>query len=64
LLWQLFQGLIEGALQSLVGDLGRNLVRKVITAIDQTVESFLSDALQIRPEQVSAQLEAEKLGYL
>lgn len=64
LLWQLFRALIEGALESLIGDLGRTVVRKVVTAIDQTVESFLSEALQIKPEQVAAQLEAEELGYL
>ena len=64
LLWQLFRALIEGALESLVRDLGRKVVRKVTSAIDQTVESFLNEALMISPEQVSVQLKAEKLGYL
>ena len=64
LLWQLFRALIEGALDGLVHELGRTVVKKVLAAIDQTVEGFLSDALQISPEQVSVQVKAEELGYL
>jgi hypothetical protein len=64
LLGQLFRALIEGALDGLVRELGRKVVRKVIEAIDGTVEAFLNDALQISPDLVSAQLEAEELGYL
>jgi hypothetical protein len=64
LLWQLFRALIEGALDTLVRDLGRSVVRKVLAVIDQTVEEFLNQALQISPEQVSVQLKAERLGYL
>jgi len=64
LLWQLFRALIEGALDTLVRDLGRSVVRKVLAAIDQTVEQFLTQALQMNLEQVSAQLKAEELGYL
>jgi hypothetical protein len=64
LLWQLFRGLIEGALDTLVRDLGRKVVRKVLAAIDQTVEGFLNDALHMSFQQVSVQLKAEQLGYL
>ena len=64
LLWQLFRALIEGALQGLVRDLGRRVVKKVLAAIDQTVEGFLNEALQISPQQISVQLKAEALGYL
>jgi len=64
LLWQLFRALIEGALEGLVRDLGRKVVKKVLAAIDQTVEGFLSEALQITPEQIAVQLKAEELGYL
>jgi hypothetical protein len=64
LLWQLFRALIEGALDSLVRDLGRKVVNKVLAAIDQTVEEFLNHALQIDPQQISVQLKAEQLGYL
>jgi hypothetical protein len=64
LLWQLFRSLIEGALEGLVRDLGRKLVKKILVAIDQTVESFLQQALQISPQQVATQLKAEELGYL
>jgi hypothetical protein len=64
LLWQLFRALIEGALEGLVRDLGRKIVKKVLGAIDQTVEGFLNQALQISPQQISVQLRAEKLGYL
>ena len=64
LLWQLFRALIEGALESLVRDLGRKVLKKVLAAIDQTVEDFVNQALQISPEQVAVQLKAEKLGYL
>ena len=64
LLWQLFRALIEGALDGLVRDLGRKVVKKVLAAIDQTVEEFLNHALQISPQQVAVQLKAEELGYL
>jgi hypothetical protein len=64
LLWQLFRALIEGALDGLVRELGRKVVKTVLAAIDQTVEGFLHEALQISPEQVAVQLKAEKLGYL
>jgi hypothetical protein len=64
LLWQLFRALIEGALDDLVRELGRKVVGKVLAAIDQSVEEFLNQALQISPEQVSVQLKAEELGYL
>jgi len=64
LLWHLFRALIEGALEGLVRDLGRKVVRRVLSTIDQTVEAFLNDALQMNPEQVSVQLKAEQLGYL
>jgi len=64
LLWQLFRALIEGALDGLVRDSGRKVVRRVLEAIDQTVEDFLCEALQMIPEQVSVQLKAEQLGYL
>lgn len=64
LLWQLFRALIEGALESVVRDLGRRVIRKVNAAIEQSVESFLSRALQMKPDQVQVQLEAEALGYL
>ena len=64
LLWQLFRALIEGALEGLVKELGRAVIKRVLSAIDQTVEGFLSRALQIDPEQVAVQLKAEELGYL
>jgi hypothetical protein len=64
LLWQLFRALIEGALEGLVRNLGRRVVKKVLAAIDQTVGDFLNEALQISPQQVSVQLKAEELGYL
>ena len=64
LLWQLFRALIAGALEGLVRDLGRKAVKKVLAAIDQTVEGVLSEALQISPQQISVQLKAEELGYL
>jgi len=64
LLWQFFRALIEGALEGLVRDLGRKMVKKVLAAIDQTVEGFLNQALQISPEQIAVQLKAEELGYL
>ena len=64
LLWELFRALIEGALEGLVRDLGRVVLKKVLAAIDQTVEGFLNDALQMSPPQVAVQLKAEALGYL
>jgi hypothetical protein len=64
LLWQLFRALIAGALDGLVRDLGRKVIKRVLAAIDQSVEGFLNDALQISPQQVAVQLKAEELGYL
>jgi len=64
LLWQLFRALIEGALDGLVRELGRKVVKHVLAAIDQTVEGFLQEALQISPEQIAVQLKAEELGDL
>jgi len=64
LLWQLFRSLIEGALEGLVRDLGQELINMVLAAIDQTVESFLQEALQMSSHQVATQLKAEELGYL
>ena len=64
LLGQLFRALIEGALEGLVQDLGRKVVKRVLAAIDQTVEGFLNQALEISPQPVEVQLKAEKLGYL
>ncbi len=64
LLWHLFRALIEGALDGLIRALGRKTVKRVLAAIDQTVEGFLNDALQISPEHVAVQLKAENLGYL
>ena len=64
LLWQLFRALIEGALESLVQDFGRQVIQKITASLDQTVEAFLTEALQISPAQVSAQLKAEELRYL
>ncbi len=32
--------------------------------MDQTVDAFLNDAVQMNPEEVSVQLKAEQLGYL
>lgn len=52
------------ALDGLVRNLGRKVIQKVLAAIDQTVEGFLNDALQISPDHVAVQLKAETLGYL
>ena len=35
---------------------------EVLAAIDQTVEGFLNEALQISPQQVAVQLKAEAMG--
>ena len=64
LLWQLFRALIEGALEGLLKELGAKIVHSILAAIDQTVENFLNHALQMNPEQVAAQLKAERLGFL
>ena len=64
LLWQVFRALIEGALDGVVRDLGWRVIRRVLAAIDQTVEGFLNQALQISPELVAVQLKAEELGCL
>ena len=61
LLWQLFRALIEGALEGLVRDLGRKVIKKVLAAIDQTVEGFQRGPAN-RPGTVAVQLKAEELG--
>ena len=38
--------------------------KEITDAIDQTVESFLKEALQISTEYVAAQLKVEEFGYL
>ena len=40
LLWQLFRALIEGALEGLVRDLGRKVVKTLLAAIDQAWRDF------------------------
>jgi len=40
--------------------LGPKVVKKVLAAIDQTVEEFLHAALHISPQYISVQLKAEK----
>ena len=64
LLWELFRALIDGALNDLVRDLGRKVVRRVLLAIDQTVEEFLNDAFHLNPDQMAVQMKAEELGFL
>jgi hypothetical protein len=59
-----FRALIEGALEGLVRELGRKLIKKILNAIDQSGEGFLNAAPQISPQQVLVQLKAEELGYL
>lgn len=64
LLWELFRALIDGALEELVAELGRKVVTKVATVINQAIEEFLLDALQMKPDQIEIQIEAEDLGYI
>jgi hypothetical protein len=64
LLWELFRALIEGALDGLVRQFGRKTIKLILAAINDTVEEFLSEAFQMQPHQVAAQLKAQKLGYL
>lgn len=64
LLWELFRALIEGALERLARQLGKKTIAIVRTAINNTVEDFLTHALQMKPDQIAVQLKAEELGYL
>jgi hypothetical protein len=64
LMWQLFRGLIDGALDGLVRTLGRETIDCVTNAIDEAVDSFLNRALQIEPGLIQAQLHAESIGEL
>lgn len=64
LMWQLFRGLIEGALNSLTDMLGSDIIAKVTEAIDEAVDSFLSRALQIDSATIDGQLHAELIGEL
>jgi hypothetical protein len=64
LLWELFRALIDGALDTLVGQLGQKTIDAVRNAINDTVEDFLTTALQMKPDQIQTQLKAQELGYL
>jgi len=64
LMWQLFRGLIEGALDQLSSILGDDVIEKVVDAIDEAVDSFLNRALQIDSAQIAGQLHAESIGEL
>lgn len=64
LLWELFRALIDGALETLARQLGRKTIDAVSAAINETVEDFLSTALQMMPDQIQTQLKAQELGYL
>lgn len=64
LLGELFRALIEGALDALVRQLGKKTITIVRTAINDTVDEFLTGALPMKPEQIQAQLKAQELGYL
>lgn len=64
LLWELFRAIIEGALDDLVQELGSDIVRRITEAVDQTVESFLAEALHIKPDQIETDVKAERLAYI
>ena len=64
LMWQLFRGLIEGALDQLASLLGDDVIAQVSEAIDEAVDSFLNQALQIDRAQIEGQLHAESVGEL
>lgn len=64
LLWELFRALIDGALETLARQLGRNTIDAVSAAINETLEDFLTTALQMKPDQIQIQLKAQDLGYL
>ena len=64
LLWQLFRGIIEGALDAIVESVGGETIDRVLGAIDQAVESFLNQALQIDSKLVQSQIRAESIGHL
>jgi hypothetical protein len=64
LLWELFRALIDGALDILVQQLGKRTIEIVRAAINDTVDEFLSTALQMKPDQIRTQLKAQELGYL
>ena len=64
LLWQLFRGIIEGALDGLVEEFGKKLIGSVISAIDQEIDAFLNQALQFDSKLIDSQIKAEDAGYL
>ena len=64
LLWELFRAIIEGALAGLLRKLGKKTIAIVGSAINIAVDEFLTHALQMKPDQVTVQLNAEELGYL
>jgi hypothetical protein len=64
LMWQLFRGLIEGALDQLTEILGEDVIDTVMQAIDGSVDAFLNRALQMEPEIIQSTLQAEAVGEL
>lgn len=64
LLWELFRAIIEGALDTLIRQLGKKAIAIVRTTINDTIDEFLIEAMQMKPEQVATQLKAQAMGYL
>ena len=64
LMWQLFRGIIDGALDGLIETLGAETIQRVTESIDGAVDSFLNRALQMEPALIKSQLHAESIGEL
>lgn len=61
-LWSLFKALIHGILDRFTNQLGPALLQTIKGAIDNTVEEFLTQALQMDEKSVRMQIKAEAMG--
>lgn len=63
-LWEFFKAILNGVLDQFCNTLGNKVLAAIKTAISETIEEYLFQALQINDEAVCAQIKAEKLGVL
>ena len=62
MLWELFKALLHGILDSFESVLGKNVLKKIKSTIDSTIEDFLLRALQMDADSLRTQRYAEKIA--
>lgn len=64
MLWELFKAIIYGVLDSFEKLIGTEILKKIKSKINLTIESFLEKALQIDEAYIKNELKAERIGAL